>query len=128
MTNKFVRKTNMSDLVKCLGYIKCYSSSSPRPVKGTSNSIRQNCQNICCWLKRHKTLLEISKKAWFLKVINNPIIYKLLKDFTNHRKKNRVVVFSYRTFPNILKYRDHQPDFPTIWKTRLLQTLIEEFS
>ena len=39
-------------------------------------------------------------------MINNPIIYKFFEDFTNHRKKtNRVVVFSSRPFPNILKYR-----------------------
>ena len=37
-------------------------------------------------------------------MINNPIIYKFFKDFTNHRKKiNRAVVFSCRLFPNILK-------------------------
>ena len=47
-------------------------------------------------------------------MINNPIIYKLFQDFTNHRKKaNRVVVvFSSRPFPNILKYSDHQWDLP----------------
>ena len=42
-------------------------------------------------------------------MINNPIIYKFFKDFANNRKKtNRVVVFSCRPFPNILKYRDLQ--------------------
>ena len=36
-------------------------------------------------------------------MINNPIIYKFFKDFTNHRKKtNRAVAFSCRPFPNIL--------------------------
>ena len=36
----------------------------------------------------------------------------------NHRKKvNRVVVFSCRPFLSIVKCRDHQWDFPTIWKT-----------
>ena len=40
-------------------------------------------------------------------MINNPIIYKFFKDFTNHRKKtNRAVVFSCRPFPNVLKYKD----------------------
>ena len=40
-------------------------------------------------------------------MINNPIIYKFFKDFTNHRKKaNRAVAFSCRPFPNILKYKD----------------------
>ena len=48
-------------------------------------------------------------------IINNIIIftiiynYKFFKDFTNHRKKtNRVVVFSRRPFPNLLKYMDYQ--------------------
>ena len=61
-------------------------------------------------------------------MINNPIIYKLFKDFTNHRKKtNRTVVFSSRPFPNILKYRDLWWNLPTIWKTRLLKTLSQLF-
>ena len=38
------------------------------------------------------------------------------------------VVFDCRPFPNSLKYRDHQCNLPTISKTRLLQTLIEELS
>ena len=59
-------------------------------------------------------------------MINNPIIHKLFKD---HRKKtNRVVVFSSRPFPNILKYRDHRWNLSTIWKTTLLKALVEEFS
>ena len=53
-------------------------------------------------------ILEIRKKAIFLQVIQNLIIYKFFKDFANHKKKtNRVVVFSCRLFPNILKYREH---------------------
>ena len=85
--------------LESLGYIKCYGSSSPRPVKNPNNSIRCNCQKICIWLRRPKTILEIRKKATFLLVISNSIC-KFLKDFTNHRKKtNRVVVFSSRPFP-----------------------------
>ena len=43
------------------------------------------------------------KKAAFLLVINNPIIYKFFKDFTNHRKKtNRAVVFSCRLSPTFV--------------------------
>ena len=31
---------------------------------------------------------------------------QVFKDFTNHRKRtNRTVVFSYRPFPNVLKYK-----------------------
>ena len=47
-------------------------------------------------------------KGTFLHATNNPIIYKFFEDFTTHRKKtNRMVVFSCRPFPNILKYRDN---------------------
>ena len=110
-----MKKSSMPNPVESLGYIKCYSWSSPSP----SNSIRYNYQKISSWSIRPKTLLEIRKKTTFLQVINNPIICKSFKDFTNHRKKtNRAVVFSSRPFPNILKYRDHQWGLPIIWKTR----------
>ena len=67
-----------------------------------------NCQKIYSWLIRSKTILEIRKKATFLWLINNSIIHKFFKDFTNHRKKtNRAVVFSCTLFPSILKYKDH---------------------
>ena len=55
-----------------------------------------------------KTILEIKTKATFLEGINNPIINKFFKDFTNHRKKTNMVIYSCRTFLNIHKYRDHQ--------------------
>ena len=83
---KTVKKTSMPNPVKSFRYIKSYSSSSPRPVKIPSNSIKYNCQNISSLLRRRKTILEIRKNAKFLLVINNPIIYKSSKDFTNHRK------------------------------------------
>ena len=115
-----MKNTSMSNPAENFGNIKCYSWSSPRSVNIPSNSIRYNCQKICSWLRRPKTILEIRKKATFLLVINNSIIYKFFKDFTNHRMKtNRVVVFSSRPFPNILKYRNHKRDLPIIWKTRL---------
>ena len=31
---KFVKKTGLPNFIKSLGYIKCYSFSSPRSVKG----------------------------------------------------------------------------------------------
>ena len=94
----------MPDSIESLGYIKYYSSSSPRPIKRSKNSIRQ----ICSRARRPETLLEIRKKATFLQLINKLIIYKFFTDFTNHGKKtNRAVAFSCRPFPNILKYRDH---------------------
>ena len=84
--------------MESLGYIKCYSSSSSRPVKSPSNSIRHN-----------KTVLEIRKLTPFFLVINNLVIYKFFKDFTDHRKAtDRAVCFSSRPFPNILKCSDNQ--------------------
>ena len=125
-----VKKTSMPNPVKGLGYMKCYSLSSPRPVKSPSKSIRHNnCQKICSQSRRPKTILEVRKKTRFLWVIINRIIYKFFKDFNNDRKKtNRTVVFSCRSFPNICKYRDYRWNLLTISKRRLLKTLIEEFS
>ena len=71
----FVKKTSMPNSVKSLECFKCYRSSSPRPVKSSSNFIRYNCQKICSWLRKPKTILEIRKKHRFLQVINTPIIY-----------------------------------------------------
>ena len=123
-----MKKTSMPNPAKSLGYTKSYSSSSLRPVKSPSNSIRFNCRKICSWSRSPKTILEIRKKAAFLYGINNPNIYKFFKDFTNHKKKtNRAVVLSCRLFSNILKYWNHLWNFPNIWKTRLLQTLTEEY-
>ena len=75
---KFVKKTSKPNSGKSFEYIMCYSSGSPRSVKSPSNSIRYNCQKICSWSSRPKTILEIRKRAIFLLVINNPIIYKTL--------------------------------------------------
>ena len=52
-------------ILKSLGYITCYSSSSPRPIKSPCNSIRYNCQKICSWSRRPKTILEMRKKPCF---------------------------------------------------------------
>ena len=62
---EFVEKTSMPNPVKSLGYIKCYSSSSSRPIKSPSNSIRCNCKKICSWLRRPKTILKIRKRPYF---------------------------------------------------------------
>ena len=126
---KFVKKTSMLNPVKSIGYIKCYSSSSPKPVKSPGNSIRYNCEKICSCSRRTKTILGIRKKATFLQMMKNPIIYKFLKDFTNPSKNNNwAVAFGCIFFPNILKYSDHRCDLPKIWKTRFFQTNIEELS
>ena len=68
---QFVKKTSMLNPAKSLGYIKCHSSSSPRPVESPSNSIRYNCEKICSWSRKPKTILEIRKKA-----TKRPIIYQ----------------------------------------------------
>ena len=60
---KIVKKTSMPNPVNRLTYIKCYSLSSPRPVKSPSNSITCNCQKIYSWSRRLKTVLKIRKKA-----------------------------------------------------------------
>ena len=89
----FVRKTSVLNPVKSLQYI------SPRTVISPNNCIRYCCQKICCWTRRPKTIPEIS----------TPIVYTLLKDFTNNIKKtNRAVIFSHRHGPTILNYRDHE--------------------
>ena len=77
----------MPNSVESLGYIKCYSSSSSRSAKSPSNSIRHNCQKICCCSRK-----AIRKKATFFQVINKPIIYKFFKDFTSNRTKTKRAV------------------------------------
>ena len=62
---KFAKKTSMLKHFKSFGYIKCQNSSSPRPVESSSNSIRYNCEKICSWLTRPKTILEIRKRPHF---------------------------------------------------------------
>ena len=48
------------------------------------------------------------KVAIILKVIDNPIVYKFFRDFTNHKKKNnRVVDFSCTLLANAIKYSNH---------------------
>ena len=59
-------------------------------------------------------------------MINNPIIYKFLKDFTNHRKKtNRLVVFSRRPLSNILKYRGTDETFQESGKQESLRHILK---
>ena len=67
-------------------------------------------------MRRPKTIKEIRKKVTFLLVINNPMIYKFLKDFTNHRQKiNGVTVFSCRPYLQGLSMR--QDSFRHILKS-----------
>ena len=128
--SKFMKKTSMPNPVKSIGYIKYYSSSSPRPVKSPSNCITYNCQKICSWSRRPKTILDwkSAKRPHVSKWSTILLFTSFWKTFTNHRKNtNRAVVFGCRLFPKIPKYRDHQLDLSITWKTRLLQTIIDEF-
>ena len=125
---KFGKNSSIQSLLKVLNI----SSAKARvawPDTSPSNSIGHNCQKICSWSRRSKTILENRKKVTFIYVVNNPIIYKFFKDFTNRKKKsNRVVVFSSKPFPTFLRYRDHWWNLLTIWKNKIFQIDIEEFS
>ena len=58
---------------------------------------------------RRSAVDQKNLKPYWTSAINNPIIYKFFRDFTNHRKKiNMAAVSSCRPFPNILKYRDQR--------------------
>ena len=81
----------MPNPIKSLGYIKCHRSSSTRPVKSPSNSIRYNCGKICSWSRRPKTILKIRKKATFLYVINSSIIYKSPKPNSKFKRFKTIV-------------------------------------
>ena len=59
----FVKRTSMPNTVKSLGYIKCYSSSSPWSLKSPSNSTRYDCQKIWSWSRRPTTILKTRKKS-----------------------------------------------------------------
>ena len=62
-------------------------------------------------------------------MINNPIVYKFFKDFTNHRKKTkRVVVFSCDLSSTNLNTGTTNKTFQKSRKSRLFQTHIEDFS
>ena len=69
-----------------------------------------------------KPYWKSEKSATLLYVINKSIIYKLFKDFTNHRKKtNRAVVFSHTLFnhllaPTVLNTGTTNETFQQSWK------------
>ena len=56
---QFVKKTSMPQPAESLGYFKCYRSSSPRPLKNPSSSVRFNCYKICSWSRRPEIILKI---------------------------------------------------------------------
>ena len=55
-----LKKTSLPNSVESLGYIMCFSSSSP------TSSIRHNFQKIFSWSRRPKAILELRKMATFL--------------------------------------------------------------
>ena len=65
ITLKSVKKASMPNSAESLGYVKCYSWSSPRSVKNSSNSIKNNWKKIYNWSGRPKTILKIRKKTTF---------------------------------------------------------------
>ena len=65
-TFKFAKKTSMANSVECLEYIKCYSLSSPRPVKNPSNSIRHTVRRYAVDLEDLKPYWKSEKEATFL--------------------------------------------------------------
>ena len=101
----FAKQTSMPSPVTSLGYIKCYSFSNPKSVKSQTNSIKHNSQKICSSSRRPKTILEIRKKNCIS--LCDQQACSFFKDFPHHRKKTKGVVVFSRSFPNILKYRDH---------------------
>ena len=61
-------------------------------------------------------------------LLTTTVLNTKISEVENKMSDTSTLTVSCRPFPNILKYRDHQWNLPKIWKTRLLQTLIEEFS
>ena len=81
------------------------------PLKIMSQVLTQSAlsQRLDSSSEINSSAVNTNLKTRFLKVIHKPFIYKLLKDFTNNRKKAacRVVVICYISFTNILRQRDH---------------------
>ena len=122
---KFVKKTRMPDPVKSLGYIECYSSSSPRTVKNPRILSDTTVSRFAVDLKPYwKSEKKLHSSRW-----STSLLFTSFSKTNIYRKKiNPAVVFSCRPFSNILKYRYCWWGLPTIWATKLLWTHIEEFS
>ena len=117
---KFVKKTSMPNSVESLGYIKCYSLSSPDLLKAlailSDTTVRRSAVD-----QDLKLYWKSEKGPHFSRWSSILIFTGFSKTLLTTERPNRVI-------PNILKYMDHQCDLPTIWKTRLSQTHLEEFS
>ena len=99
--------------------------------ESSGNFIRYDYQKICEWTRRND-INGNHKKIIFIEMVIQSIICKFLKGFTCYPQKNvtavTAVVYSSRPFRNILKFRSHRWDLPTVWKTRFYQIHIEKFS
>ena len=96
-----------------------------RPVCQT---LSKALDTICSWSKRHKAILEISKKGYISSGDQQFCYLKFSQRLCHRNKNNRAIGFSCRHFPHIFKYMARRRGFPTLWKTRLLQEFIEELS
>ena len=115
----FVKKNSMPNSIKSLAYIKCYSPSSPRPVKCLSilsdTTVRTSAVD---W--------EDLKPYWKSEKGPHFFSWSIILLFTRFslpqkifkNKTNSVAFFSSGHFSNILKYRDHPWDLRTIRNTR----------
>ena len=109
---KFVKKTSMSNPVKSLRHIMSYSSSSTRPVKTLSILSDTTVRRFTVDWENLKPYWKSQERAHFSwrsgTLLFTTFIFHFLQDFTKHKKEtNRVVFFSCRPLPNILKYRNH---------------------
>ena len=108
---QYVKKTSMPNSVKSLGYIKCCSLSSLRPVKTPSNSIRNNCQKICSWSTRPKIILEITRWSTILLFISfSKTFYKFISNSKTKFSKN----FIYKFFNIFYIYPQSSTEFLNI--------------
>ena len=95
---KFVKKISMWNPVRSLGYIKCCGSCSPRPVRSPCNSTWYNFWKTCSY-QDVKPYWKSGKRPNFFR--GSTVV--LFHQHYYHHQINRVVDFSQRPFPNMLK-------------------------
>ena len=97
---KVVTKTNMPNSVERFGYIKCYSTSSPKLVKSPSNSIRYNCQKIsyCVYF----TSYSIKCISCFML---GHLMTSIFPSFTSAKKSRKFHTPSRRKFSHKLSHK-----------------------
>ena len=95
---------------------------------GQTNSIRCNGQKICSWSRRPKTILEIRKRPHFSRWSTILLFTSFSKTLlTIERRLTGEYFLAVDLSPTFLNTGTPNETF-NIWKTRLLQTLIEELS